>query len=300
MRKFLMIYLFISSLLLGEENPMEKMRELIIEIAKKNENKIVVLQNGSEIYYNDGSIDRNFLEYIDGAGQESFLFGSGGIVDNPTPQEDREYLLKNLLPLKKEGKSIFTINYAQDKKSLKEIEKSNKKYNFLGEGIKTFSANYFNTPINKFNSENIDTLNKVKNFLYLLNPEKFRNKREYLNALKNSQYDLLIIEPSVNGSFFTKEELDEIKYKKNGSRRLVITYFSIGEAEDYRYYWKDSWNKKLPTWIIKENDNWEGNYIVKYWSEEWREIVREYQKKLDGMGIDGYYLDTIDSFEYFD
>lgn len=299
MKKILIFYIFLSSLLLGESTPMEKMRELIVEIAQRDMEKIIILQNGSEIYFNEGVLDKDFLNFVDGAGQESFLFGSGGIVDNPTPQEDREYLLNNLIPLVREGKRVFIINYTKERRNFKEIGKLNKKYGFVGEGIKTFSANYFNTPINNFNNKNISKLHEVKNFLYLLNPEKFKNKREYLNALKNSDYDMLIIEPSVNGDFFSREEIEQIKYKKNGSRRLVISYFSIGEAEDYRDYWQENWNKKLPSWIVEENENWKGNYVVKYWSREWREIVRDYQKKLNDMGVDGYYLDTIDSFYYF-
>lgn len=51
---------------------------------------------------------------------------------------------------------------------------------------------------------------------------------------------------------------------------MVIGYLSIGEAEDYRFYW----NKKKPNWIVKENENWEG----KYWSPEWKSIIKEYQK----------------------
>ena len=53
---------------------------------------------------------------------------------------------------------------------------------------------------------------------------------------------------------------------------MIIAYLSIGEAEDYRFYW----NKKKPNWIVKENENWEG----KYWSPEWKSIIKKYQKKI--------------------
>lgn len=46
--------------------------------------------------------------------------------------------------------------------------------------------------------------------------------------------------------------------------------FKYREAEDYRFYW----NKKKPNWIVKENENWEG----KYWSPEWKSIIKKYQK----------------------
>lgn len=300
MKKILIAYISFFSLLFGEIEPMEKMRELIVEIASRDSEKIIILQNGSEIYYDDGVLNEEFLQYIDGAGQESFLFGSGGVVDKKTPKEDREYLLNNLVPLEEKGKKILTINYSKNRKNRKEIEKINKKYGFVGESIKDFSADSFNLPIKEFNLDEVRSLDEVKNFLYLLNPSKFNSKDEYLRALKSSEYDLLIIEPTLNGSFFTKDEIEQLKYKKNGSRRLVIAYFSIGEAEDYRFYWEKSWSKKLPDWIVEENENWEGNYIVKYWSKEWQEMVKEYQRRLESIGVDGYYLDTIDSFQYFE
>lgn len=76
--------------------------------------------------------------------------------------------------------------------------------------------------------------------------------------------------------FFNVDKLyktiEELKIKNNGGKRLVIGYLSIGEAEDYKFYW----NKKKPNWIVKENENWEG----KYWSPEWKSIIKKYQKKI--------------------
>ena len=74
--------------------------------------------------------------------------------------------------------------------------------------------------------------------------------------------------------FFNVDKLyktiEELKIKNNGGKKLVIVYLSIGEAEDYRFYR----NKKKPNWIVKENENWEG----KYWSPEWKSIIKKYQK----------------------
>jgi len=142
--------------------------------------------------------------------------------------------------------------------------------------------------------------NKVKNYLCLLNPEKFFSMDEYYQALKDTNYDLLLIEVSYDNVFFTKEQIEGLKVKKNGGKRIVIAYLSIGEAEDYRFYWKKEWNKNKPDWIVSENENWSGNYIVEYWNPEWKEIIKEYQKKLDEIGVDGYLLDTLDTYSYFE
>ena len=83
------------------------------------------------------------------------------------------------------------------------------------------------------------------------------------------------------------------------SGKIVIAYISIGEAENYRFYWNKSWDTDPPDWIGKENPEWEGNYPVKYWFDEWKQIIFEYLDKIIEQGFDGIYLDKIDSFEYW-
>ena len=79
---------------------------------------------------------------------------------------------------------------------------------------------------------------------------------------------------------------------------------SIGEAEDYRYYWQPEWSRKPPLWLYEENPDWKGNYKVKYWDENWQKIIfgenNSYLDKILNCGFDGVYLDIIDAFEYFE
>ena len=180
------------------------------------------------------------------------------------------------------------------------MKKEALKTKFVNELLPSFNADKLYETIEEYNDEDINSLSEAKNFLCLLNPENFSNIDEYYEALRNTNYDLLLIEVSYNNIFFTKEQIEELKIKDNGGKRIVIAYLSIGEAEDYRFYWKKKWNKKKPKWIIKENENWEGNYIVKYWAPEWKNIIKEYQKKLDEIGVDGYLLDTVDTYQYFE
>jgi cysteinyl-tRNA synthetase len=304
LKKITILFFILFSLNSFSENQelyKERMKNLIKEIKlNSSKNKILIIQNGSEVFFKDEVIDENFIVDIDGISQESLFYGEEGKIGEKTSKKAREYLLNNLVKIKEKGIVVFDVNYSNSKRNRKEIEKKNKKYGFIGEEINKFSADTFNVPINDFNKEDISKLSDVKNFLYLLNPQKFENIEEYFRALCNTDYDMLIIEPSYNGKFFTKKQIEKLKYKYNGSRRLVIAYFSIGEIEDYRYYWKKEWNKRLPKWIEKENSNWKGNFIVQYWSDEWRKLVKDYQKKLDEINVDGYYLDTIDSFYYFE
>ncbi|MBQ5572035.1 MAG: endo alpha-1,4 polygalactosaminidase, partial [Bacteroidales bacterium] len=83
-------------------------------------------------------------------------------------------------------------------------------------------------------------------------------------------------------------------------KRMVIAYMSIGEAEDYRYYWQAEWKRGNPSWLDKENPKWKGNYKVKYWKSEWQEIIFDYLSRITNAGFDGVYLDIIDAFEYYE
>ena len=107
-----------------------------------------------------------------------------------------------------------------------------------------------------------------------------------------------------NDEEFTALDIITLKTKNNSGTRLVISYMSIGEAENYRYYWKDDWKNNPPNWLEHENPNWEGNYKVRYWHKEWQSIIygndNSYLKKIIDAGFDGVYLDIIDAFEYFE
>jgi cysteinyl-tRNA synthetase len=154
------------------------------------------------------------------------------------------------------------------------------------------------------NSNDIATLAAVKNFLYLINPENFATKQDFIDAVSATNYDLIVMDCFFNDSEYTVPEIAQLKTKQNGGKRLVVSYMSIGEAEDYRYYWQDGWSAHPPEWLEKENPDWEGNYKVKYWHEEWQEIIcgtnSSYLKRILDAGFDGVYLDIIDAFEYFE
>jgi cysteinyl-tRNA synthetase len=121
-----------------------------------------------------------------------------------------------------------------------------------------------------------------------------------LDAVKATNYDLVLIDLYYNEEILTLSDITSLKTKSNGGTRLVICYMSIGEAENYRYYW-GGLNKDL---IYKENPDWAGNFSVRYWEPAWKEIIygndQSYTKKIINTGFDGVYLDIIEAYEYFE
>lgn len=127
-----------------------------------------------------------------------------------------------------------------------------------------------------------------------------------LNELSASGYELFVIDYSRDGSdetAFTASEVETLKESPSG-KKIVVSYMSIGEAEDYRFYWKDEWSDNPPGWLDEENPDWEGNYKVRYWQDEWKDIVfgsdNSYLDKIINAGFDGVYLDIIDGYYYWE
>jgi len=116
-------------------------------------------------------------------------------------------------------------------------------------------------------------------------------------TIARSRHDLIVIDYEQDGhSTFSASQIKLMKAK--GAHKLV-SYVSIGEAEDYRDYWKKSWATKKPAWLERENPDWEGNYKVRYWHPEWQKMTLDRIREVAKAGYDGAYLDIVDAYEYF-
>lgn len=119
-----------------------------------------------------------------------------------------------------------------------------------------------------------------------------------VSKIKTSGFDYVVMDYSRDGTdagAYSKSEIEDL----NAANIVPICYISIGEAEDYRYYWSDTWTTGNPDWLSKTNPKWQGNYKVKYWDPEWQNIVYGYIDKIMDQGFAGIYLDIIDAFEYW-
>jgi len=123
-----------------------------------------------------------------------------------------------------------------------------------------------------------------------------------LQLLGASAFDLAIIDYSRDGTAageFSRAEVAALKDSAGGPK-IVLAYISIGEAEDYRWYWKPWWRPGEPAWLGPENPEWPGNYPVRFWYDEWQAIIYQYLDKIVAAGFDGVYLDKVDVYEYWE
>lgn len=319
---FLAIFLIFSSCNNGDDEDSDneteykqRMREFVIGISQYskaiNPNFIIIPQNGIELVTDNGDESGNphtaYLNAIDANGQEDLFFGYDE-DDKATSASDNQYLKELLNVSKNAGKTILVTDYCSTPSKVTSSYSQN-----LNSGYVSFAANKrelnvipsFPNPINKENTDNITKMNQIKNFLYLINPSNFNSKADFINSVKGTNYDLIIMDLFFkDNNSFTSSEIEQLKTKANGGKRLVISYMSIGEAEDYRYYWQSNWSTNKPSWLDAENPDWAGNYKVKYWNQDWQNIIfgndNSYLKKIIDAKFDGVYLDIIDAFEFYE
>ncbi len=287
----------------------KEMRQFVIEISRtaraENPDFIVIPQNGIELVSlsedADGTLALDYLAAIDGHGQESLFYGYNA-DDQATPIDESDYLIAYLERSQAHDKRILVTDYCATTAKISDSYAKNEQHTFV-----SFAANSRQldrippTPIHNENADTIDHLSAVRNFLYLINFRQFATKQAFIEGVCATNYDLLICDLFFDEVPFSSDEIAQLRRKANGGRRLVIAYMSIGEAEDYRYYWQSSWGKYPPKWLEAENPDWEGNYKVRYWEGEWQHIILySYLERIQKANFDGVYLDIIDAFEYFE
>ena len=272
-----------------------------------NPDFLIIPQNGQELMTLDGTsggtLANDYLTAIDGVGREDLFYGYHN-DDIKTPDKEIEYMtgfldlamINNIVPL--------VIDYCDSTENISDSYSKNSSKGYVSFTTER-ELDIIPSILYSENSNDIDTLKNAKNFLFLLNTHKFDSKSDFLNSISKTNYDVIIIDLYYEGDMLLlASQINKLKTKQNGGKRLVIAYLSIGEAEDYRYYWKNKWDWNPPVWIEKENPEWRGNYKVRYWIPEWQNIIfgnnNSYIKNILDSGFDGVYLDLIDAFEYFE
>lgn len=287
-----------------------EMRKFVQELSAYMKNQapgfVIIPQNGEDIVAEDEMVYQDYLDAVDGIGREDLLYGYND--DNTaTPIDDREYMLSFLNIFKENGKTVLVIDYCSSANKVQNSYDTNREYGFVSFAADQRDLNSIPSlpqPIFGENTRDILQLSDVKNFLYIINPEQYSTKSDFLEAISQTNYDLVFVDLFFDESLLTSSDVAGLKIKDNGAQRLVICYMSIGEAEEYRYYWQSDWTENPPAWLDQENPYWEGNYKVKYWNPEWQQIIygndQSYAKIILDAGFDGVYLDIIDAYEYFE
>ncbi len=134
--------------------------------------------------------------------------------------------------------------------------------------------------------------------------------------LASATHDLLVIDASRDGTDAGRFSADDLTRMKDGmgGRSVVVSYTSIGEASDFRDYWRDGWTTtgiatgkltdKAPDWLGPVNPDWPESRKVRYWDSDWQKIIFNDKKtgEVDAIvkaGFDAAYLDIVDGYYFW-
>ena len=311
--------------LMEQVEPVQEMRDLVRDISKYarrlNPSFGIITQGGIEILEKEDPVDTTqkapattYMKSIDGISILGLnyhppLKAKGKII---TDKKTKKNLLRLAKIAQQQGLKIFVTDFSKDIKIVEKSYNLNLAKGFIPFTAKSIGANFsfmditniLSRPINE-NPKNITGLKTVQNFLYLTDTSKFDRQQDFVIAVSNTNYDILIMDVFHKGRTpFGKTAIQGLKFKKLGARRLVYAYMNIGEAENYRYYWQDSWTEGDPPFISETIPAKPDKHYVEYWQAGWRRIItgntNSYIYGIIKQGFDGVVLGGLDTFKFFE
>ena len=120
------------------------------------------------------------------------------------------------------------------------------------------------------------------------------------DRIGKTAFDLIVVPISTAGS--SPAVIPTLK-NSSGGPKLVLCYMSIGQTENYRWYWDPDWIANPPAWLDLPDEVWAGDYWVHYWDPDWQRIIYgsddSYIDQIIALGFDGVYLDRVDAYWYY-
>lgn len=267
-------------------------------------NKSLFIHNGLDIIYfpnSDSSVNTSFVNSLDGVIQTNTYEGRYHI-----DTFRRDSLHRILRHINDESSSCFigTIETNPSESFLDSFYIWN---STLGYRTSTAANEQYNT-IPPKHPHNLDSIHNytvfsprdAKNFLMLSGHKTIElsgtGELSITGVLSDSYHDIVIINPEVTANserrMITHLELEELKQKPNGSRRLVFCTLNLTTVDKRSLIWKDEWNYELPQWLILDGYS---SYRIDFHNDwyEWRETLTgsdSYIEQLRKAEFDGIVL----------
>ena len=275
------------------ENDLEELHKAELAGAKTEDERFLLKLFSPEESIPVGMPNRRYLQALDGIVFENLVCGG------KTPSEETKKVLED------NGITVFAVEHCRAEKSMRaglaELEKkkiaahadtdSSKKFDTVKSAEKLFMEN----------QKNVLSLQDVRNLRVMKNSTDFASKGDWVDALAATNYDMIAVDPFFRFNRpLTKEDVQRLKHKKLGAKRLVFAVLNISLAEDTRPYWELTWKPKSPYWLrfpIADNPS---AVMVDYWNTEWKRIIGVYFKEIVALGYDGVLLEGLDAHKTFE
>ncbi|MGN0904907.1 MAG: hypothetical protein ACI4PW_07105 [Alphaproteobacteria bacterium] len=275
------------------ENDLDELHRAEAAGAKSDDERFLLKLFSPEEPIAPGTPNRRYIQSINAFLTDNQICGSA-----PLPK-------KTLGILRKYGVSVLDVEHCRTAAKMREAQTvlAERKIPAHADTDKAARFDYLDPETKPFleNPDNVASLNDVRNILIMTDTRNYASKGEWVNALTQTNYDLLIIDPFYKyNQPLTKEDIRRLRYKKLGARRLVFAVLDISSAEDTRMYWEPSWKLKSPAWLRFPSKTRPGAIVVDYWSAPWKGIIGNYFKSIMDLGYDGIVLQGLDAHKTYE
>lgn len=158
-------------------------------------------------------------------------------------------------------------------------------------------------PVFNTNSENIVALQDIQNFVYLENTQGFGSMREYINALRETDYDAIIINVYHGRNPLNADDIRLLKFKKTGGPRMVFATMDVSTAPSSVYFWQQGWKQGTPPYIDLSLRNDPDRYRTHFWDPRWQSIIygdaNSYVAGIVSLGFDGVVIRGLNGWRYY-
>ena len=249
-------------------------------------------------YAPEGSIDGPYLNALDGLLVDGAFYGYES-YETPTRADDQRAQLGAAEAMKKQGRHVLSIDYCKDGKHVSDAASRAQKAGMLPyidtEGSKLLGRIPATAPASE-NPNHVTDLAEARNFLPVMTSSAYTQRDKWIDALAGTNHDLLLVDPFFHGASMTVQDVTALKFKRIGSKRLVMAPLSLGYASVDRFYWQKGWNVGSPDWVAAVDPDHPGRFAVKYWTDGWKKVVGNYVTGLCDLNIDGILLDGLDAY----
>lgn len=303
-----------ADMLLDYREEMRKFVQSISVFAKKQQpNFLIIAENGLDLVVKRNVDDpeksspaRTYMKSIDGVLHDGVVFGEKKFGKPPTDSQKKE-LFRLIETAISHGLKVLKTDYAVKPKDIAALYRRYGRKGYVPFIANTLEMNvipHFPRRPFKENPKNILSMKDVKNYLYLRDSSGFGRQDEFAMKIHGTNYDIIAVNIFHRRTPLTKQAVETLKYKKIGSKRLVLAIVDIGSAASYHYYWQPAWREGSPPWINAPFSDDPDKYHVKYWLPGWKNLIsgnaKSYIYGAIAQGFDGVILKGLGAYRFFE
>jgi len=304
----------------------EMMRELVQSIStygrSLNPNFVILTQGSLDLIGKINPEDdtlvfpaRTYMRAIDGVLEPKLLSQIQTPPDEDPKKVDPTLLIKrastiaNIKMAQQFGLKVFDLEFATKVAEIDKIYRTSAKHSFVPfvaqSPVLADIPRYPPVP-SAFNAnpKSVADPAQVQNFLYIANSQGLGLARDFVQTVRNTNHDMIIVDVFHGNEPLTKFDVEVMQYKKLGSRRLVLAQLDLASAASYHFYWKPGWRQGSPAFIGAPYLDDPDSYRTLYWNPAWQALLfgdfNSYLYGIIDLGFDGVVLKGIDAWRYFE